>query len=197
MEKTSAPAGVPDPETGQANLASFDNSWYKPGPRWKIVLWFVVNSVTLNTYLPIPMAIKRLILKLFGAKLGVGLVIKPAVNIKYPWFLRVGDHVWIGEKVWIDNLSEVTIGHHVCLSQGAMLLTGNHDYRRSSFDLTAQPITLDDGVWIGAQAVVCPGVRCYSHAVLAVGSIATRPLEAYGIYQGNPAVWVRKRVITA
>ncbi|SFE46451.1 putative colanic acid biosynthesis acetyltransferase WcaF [Spirosoma endophyticum] len=182
---------------GRTDLARFNNSWYNPGPRWKILLWFLVNSIFLNNYFPIPMAIKRAVLMLFGAKLGEGVVIKPAVNIKYPWLLQLGDHVWIGEKVWIDNLSQVVIGSNVCLSQGAMLLTGNHDYRLSTFDLTTQPITLADGVWIGARAVVCAGVRCESHAVLAVNSVATRSMDAYGIYQGNPAVWVRKREIKA
>lgn len=197
MAKTSAQTTDPEKAVGRTDLSVYDISWYKPGPRWKIILWFLVNSVTLNTYLPIPIAIKRFLLKLFGAKLGVGVVIKPAVNIKYPWFLRVGNHVWIGEQVWIDNLSEVVIGDHSCLSQGALILTGNHNYRRSTFDLTSQPITIDDGVWIGAKAVVCPGVRCHSHSVLAVNSVATRSLEEYGIYQGNPAVWVRKRDIAA
>lgn len=185
------------PPKGKTDLSRFDNSWYNPGPRWKIILWFLVNSIFLNTYLPIPMAIKRTVLQLFGARMGRGVTIKPAVNIKYPWLLQVGNYVWIGEQVWIDNLSEVVIGNNVCLSQGAMLLTGNHNYSVPTFDLTARPITLADGVWIGAKAVVCPGVRCESHAVLAVNSVATRSLDAYGIYQGNPAVLVRQRNITA
>lgn len=182
---------------GKTDLSRFDNSWYKPGPRWKIVLWFLVSSMVINTYLPIPVRLKIAVLRLFGAKIGEQVMIKPAVNIKYPWLLFVGNYVWIGEQVWIDNLSEVVIGNNVCLSQGAMLLTGNHDYSRSTFDLTARPITLADGVWIGAKAVVCPGVRCESHAVLAVNSVATRSLDAYGIYQGNPALLVRQRHITA
>ncbi len=206
MAKTLGPPGTPNrtepvsspasaTPAGQTDLSRFNNSWYNPGPRWKVLLWFVVNSLTLNTYLPLPMGVKRILLRWFGARLGRGVVIKPAVNIKYPWLLTVGNYVWIGERVWIDNLSEVTLGNHVCLSQGAMLLTGNHDYRRSTFDLVTQPITLDEGVWIGAKAVVGPGVRCESHAVLSVGSVATKPLAAYGIYQGNPAVWVRQREI--
>lgn len=184
-----------DGQTGQTDLSRFNIDWYKPGPRWKVVLWFLVNSLFLNTYLPIPVAIKVAILRLFGAKLGKRVMIKPAVNIKYPWLLRTGDYVWIGEQVWIDNLSEVTIGSNVCLSQGAMLLTGNHDYRRSTFDLTTRPILIDDGVWIGAKTVVCAGVHCGSHAVLTVNSVATHSLKPYGIYQGNPAVWVRQREI--
>lgn len=197
MNDPAEPANAEPLQRGQTDLSRFDNRWYKPGPRWKIVLWFLINSLFLNTYLPIPIFIKRFILRSFGAKIGRGVVIKPAVNVKYPWLLTVGDHVWIGEQAWIDNLSPVTLGNHVCLSQGALLLTGNHDYRRATFDLTAQPITLDDGVWIGAKAVVCPGVRCASHAVLTAGSVATKPLDAYGIYQGNPARLVRFRTIAS
>jgi putative colanic acid biosynthesis acetyltransferase WcaF len=139
--------------------------------------------------------IKRFFLKSFGAKIGKGVIIKPHVNIKYPWLLIIGDHTWIGENVWIDNLTEVTIGNNVCISQGAMLLTGNHNYKKSSFDLMTGNIVLEDGVWIGAQSVVCPGVSCHSHSILAVGSVATKGLEAYKIYQGNPAIEVRSRNI--
>ena len=79
--------------------------------------------------------LKKFILKLFGAKIGRGVVIKPGVNIKYPWKLFIGDYSWIGEKVWIDNLANVVIGRSVCISQGAMLLTGNHNYAAKEFDL--------------------------------------------------------------
>ena len=193
MARTSAPAGEPVAET---DLSRYTNDWYQPGPRWKIVLWFLVNPVTINTYLPLPVSFKCRILRAFGARLGRGVMIKPAVNIKYPWLLSVADHVWIGEQVWIDNLAQVTIGAHSCLSQGAMLLTGNHDYRRPTFDLITRPITLEAGAWVGAKAVVCPGVTLRSHAVLAAGSVATRSLEPYMIYQGNPAVAVRPRNLT-
>ncbi|MFD2936564.1 WcaF family extracellular polysaccharide biosynthesis acetyltransferase [Spirosoma flavum] len=196
-DSTASPQVEPNPPNGQTDLSRFNISWYNPGPRWKVLLWFLTNAFLLNTYLPVPVAFKIAILRLFGAKIGEGVMIKPAVNIKYPWLLIVGNRVWIGEQVWIDNLSEVTIGDNVCLSQGAMLLTGNHDYSRSTFDLTTQPISLADGVWIGAKAVVCAGVRCESHSVLAVSSVATHSLEAYGIYQGNPAVRVRQRNIKA
>ncbi len=125
------------------------------------------------------------------------MIIKPSVLIKYPWLLSAGDHIWIGEGVWIDNLAPLTIGSHSCLSQGAYLLTGNHNFTLPAFDLTIAPIVLEDGVWIGARATVCPGVVCGSHSILAVASIATKPLEPYGIYQGNPAVKIKNRVISS
>ncbi len=127
--------------------------------------------------------------------MGRGVVIKPAVHIKYPWFLIVGDQVWIGEKVWIDNLAEVKIDSDSCISQGAMLLTGNHDYKSPSFDLITKSIQIERGAWIGAKSVVCPGILVGSHSVLTVGSVATKKMEPYLIYSGNPAIPVKKREI--
>ena len=124
-----------------------------------------------------------------------GVVIKPSVNIKYPWNLKIGDYVWIGENVWIDNLVEVSIGDNVCISQGAMLLCGNHNYKKTSFDLMVGKIMIEAGAWVGAQSVVCPKVTIHSHAVLAVGSVASHDLDEYAVYQGNPAIKVRDRKI--
>jgi len=179
------------------NLAIYNNSWYKPGSAIKRFCWYWVNIIFFKTGLFPFYGLKRFLLKLFGAKLGKGVLIKPFVNIKYPWLLELGDHIWIGEKVWIDNLARITIGNNVCLSQGAFLLTGNHDYKKTAFDLIVQPITLEEGVWIGANAIVCPGIVCGSHAVLSVGSVATSNLLPYGIYSGNPAVKIKDRIFEA
>jgi len=175
------------------DLSKYDNAWYQPGSTLKRTLWLVINAVFFNNGLALFNGLKIRLLKAFGAKVGIGVVIKPSVSIKYPWFLSIGNHVWIGEKVWIDNLTDVTIGNNVCLSQGVLLLTGNHNYIQPTFDLMVGKIVLEDGVWLGAQSVVCPGVTCKSHAVLSVGSVATKNLEPFSIYQGNPAVKVRER----
>ena len=94
-------------------------------------------------------------LKIFGAKIGSGVILKPGINIKYPWHLKIGDNCWIGENVWIDNLSQVTIKSDVCLSQGAMLLCGNHNYKRATFDLVLEPIIIESGAWLGAKTIIC------------------------------------------
>ena len=180
----------------KVNLSEYDNSWFNPGgSSLKRLIWYFINILFLKNSLNPCSAIKVFVLKLFGAEIGKGVVIKPCVNIKYPWNLKVGDFVWIGENVWIDNLAEVEIGNNVCISQGAMLLCGNHNYKEASFDLMIGKIKLEDGSWIGAQTVVCPGVKVSTHAVLGVGSIANHDLDAYSIYQGNPAQFIRNRKI--
>ena len=161
----------------------------------KQTLWYFVNALFVRVSWNPFMGIKIVLLKAFGAKIGKGLVIKNNVCIKFPWKLTLGDNVWLGESCWIDNLDSITIGNNVCISQGALLLTGNHDYTVSTFDYRNAPILIEDGAWIGAKAVVCPSVVVRTHAILTVGSIATKEMEAYGIYQGNPARMIRKRVI--
>jgi putative colanic acid biosynthesis acetyltransferase WcaF len=177
-------------------LQKFNSSNFSKGAgKLKQFCWLILNSFFLKSSWLAFMWPKIFLLKLFGAKIGVGLIIKTGVNIKFPWKLNIGNHVWIGENVWIDNLDKVTIGNDVCISQGALLLTGNHNYTIPSFDYMNNPIVLEDGVWIGAKSVVCPGVTCKSHAILAVGSVATKQLEPFTIYQGNPAKEMRKRKI--
>lgn len=178
------------------DLSLYDNSWYNPGgSKFKRALWYFFNICFFkNTLFPFIKA-KVFMLRWFGASVGENVVLKPAINIKYPWNLRIGNNVWIGEGVWIDNLSMVTIEDNVCISQGALLLCGNHDYKKKTFDLMLGEIYCESGVWIGAKAVVAPGVRLKTCAVLALGSVAVADLDAHGIYQGNPAVKVRERII--
>ncbi|MDO6440379.1 WcaF family extracellular polysaccharide biosynthesis acetyltransferase [Cyclobacterium sp. 1_MG-2023] len=179
-----------------SDLSKYDNSWYNPGGNsFKRILWYYTNIVFFINPLNPFSSLKIFLLRLFGSKVGEGVRINPSVNIKYPWLLEIGNYTWIGEKVWIDNLHLVKIGDNCCISQGAMLLTGNHNFKKSSFELIVKNITLEDGAWVGAQSTVCPGVICKSHSILTVGSIATKDLDEYGIYQGNPASKIRKRII--
>jgi putative colanic acid biosynthesis acetyltransferase WcaF len=179
----------------EVDLSIYKTSIRVGAPYLKRICWYYVNIFFFKNAYNSSSGLKSALLKAFGAKIGRGLVIKPSVNIKYPWKLSIGDNCWIGENAWIDNLADVILQNNVCISQGAMLLTGNHDYKKKTFDLILKEILLEDGVWIGAQALVCPGVTCHSHAVLSAKSVATRNLEAYMVYQGNPAIVIKERVI--
>jgi len=180
----------------KTDLSLYDNSWFYIGAgNFKNTLWYFCNILFIKCSLQPLSIIKVRLLRLFGAKIGKGVVIKPGVNIKYPWNLSIGDYSWIGENVWIDNLAMVSIGSNVCISQGAMLLCGNHDYKRPTFDLMVKPIVIEDGAWIGAQSTVCPGVTMHSHSVLAVGSVASKDLMPFSIYRGNPAIKVAERIM--
>ena len=162
---------------------------------FKQILWFICSPILVRNPI-IPFAsFRKWLLVLFGAKIGIESRIRPGVQIKYPWKLTLGDHVWLGENCWIDNITDITIGSHSCISQGAMLCSGNHNINSTGFELIMKPIILEDGVWIGAKAFVSAGITAHSHSMLTAGSVATRDMDAYGIYQGNPAMLVKKREI--
>lgn len=190
-------------EPGLSLMTEVDLSRYSSGSfdrgagRGRELLWILV-SLLLFRLCPLKLsALKVAVLRAFGAQVGRGVVIKPGAKILFPWRLMVGDHVWLGEESWVLNLAPVTIESHVCLSQRAWLCTGNHDYRSAGFELIARPIHLERGAWVGAGAFVGPGVRVGTHAVLCAASVASRDLEPFGVYQGNPAVKVRQRNLRA
>ena len=176
------------------DLSTFDNSWYSPGRgRITTALWFFFGLPLIRSSINPSSSLRRFLLRLFGARVGPGVVIKPGVRVKYPWRLTVGADSWIGEDCWIDNLEQVTIGSNACLSQGAYLCTGNHDWSDSAFGLMTKPITIGDGAWIGAMSVIGPGVVLGQCAVALVGSVVTSSIPAFEMHAGAPARLTRTR----
>lgn len=183
-------------ERARVDLSRFNNTGFPLGAGpVKRTLWYFTNALFfINPLFPFRSP-KPALLRLFGARVGRGVVIHPGVNIKFPWKLSIGDHVWIGQRVWLDNIDQLTIHSHVVISQGAMIIQGSHDYKRVDYPTMSRPVVLEEGSWVGAGAIVTLGVTLKSHSVLAVGSVATKDLEAYTIHRGNPAVAVRERVV--
>lgn len=183
---------------GWVRLAGFDNSWYDPGrgPATR-ALWMLVGRLFFETSVPWPSSLKAGWLRLFGARVGRGAVIKPHVRIKYPWHLELGDHCWVGEGVWVDSLAAVRLGSNVCLSQGAMIETGSHDARDPHFGLRVEAVTVSDGTWVCARALVLPGSHLGPGTVLTAGSVLRGRAEEGGpyggIYGGNPATYLKAR----
>lgn len=177
-------------------LSEYRNPLHQPAGIFKKLMWYYVNLIFFKSGLFPINALKIFLLKLFGAKIGKHVIIKPIVNIKYPWNLTLGNHIWIGEDVWIDNLVAVHIGNHVCISQGALLISGNHDFNKRSFDLMALPILIDDGVWVCAKAIVHGGSHLCTNAVLLSGSSIKGVLEENSVNLGNPAIKIKERTFT-
>lgn len=160
----------------------------------KQFLWYFTDVFFFKSRIIPISSILVFILRLYGAKIGKQVRIKPGIHIKYPWKLVIGDYSWLAD-CYIENLDWVRIGNHCCVSQQAVLMTGNHNYKSQNFDLITASIVLADGVWVGAFAKVSPGLVLSSHSVLTMGSVATKNLDAYCIYQGNPALKINIRTI--
>lgn len=178
----------PTDHASQTDLSDYTVGDFKPG-RGKLtqILWYYCSLLVFESgWLPVH-GLKCAMLRWFGATVGRGVVIKPNVRIKYPWRLSIGDFVWIGQAAWIDNLAEVTIGSHACLSQGVYLCTGSHNAHSAGFELKTEPITIGDGAWVAARTMVLQGVTFGPNSMAAAGSVVIKDVPATRIVGGNPA----------
>lgn len=177
------------------HLNRFENKDFQRGAsRGAETLWLAVSGLLVASWLP-GSGWRVLLLRAFGATIGDGVVVKPGVRVKFPWRLVVGDHCWIGERAWIDNLAEIRLDDHVCISQGAYLCTGSHDWSADTFDLIVKPIHLESHVWIGAAANLAPGTVVEEGAVVAMGTFAHGRLAAWHIHNASAPPKPRTRSI--
>jgi putative colanic acid biosynthesis acetyltransferase WcaF len=161
----------------------------------RMALWYGIGYLIVRSHFLVSSSIRAAILRAFGATIGESVVLKPGIRVKYPWKLSIGSYSWIGESVWLDTVEAISIGDNVCISQGAYLCTGNHDWTSPAFDLRAAPIIVESQAWVAARACVGPGVVVGAGSVLTLGSVATSDLQAFHIYSGNPAVPIAQRTL--
>lgn len=187
--------GVPgNSAADRVDLSKPDNTELVRGaPLWKEALWYFFGLPILRSPMITSSPLRNRLLRAFGAKMGQGVYIKPGLRVKFPWYLEVGDYTWLGEDVWIDNLAQVTIGAHCCVSQGAYFCTGNHDWSVPNMRLFRRPITCGRGAWVGAKAVLGPGVTIGAGAIVTAGSVVMKNVPEMEVHSGNPAQFTRLR----
>lgn len=174
-------------------LDLYDNSDFSRGAsRLKESLWLLCKAIFFLAPLPFPSRLRVGLLRLFGAKLGRGVVIHSGVNITFPWRFEAGDHVWVGEGVTILSLARVVLGSQVCISQQAYLCTGSHNWRLETFDLQVGEIAVGAGTFVAARAFVGRSVTIGEDTVLSAGTVLFRSVPAGSFVMGNPAVVTAK-----
>lgn len=153
------------------NLADYDDQSFDRGQsKWVEACWIILQGILFSSFIPGSSWRVRL-LRMFGGKIGQGVIIKPHVRIKFPWRLEIGDHSWIGESVWIDNLACVKIGSSTCISQGVYFCTGNHEWKDPQFKLITKPIEVGSQSWIGAKCTILPGARVGNNCFIKAGQL--------------------------
>ena len=166
---------------------------WDPGANLVIrIIWRLIGFPLLYSFLPGTFW-RKYILTLFGAKLGRGGRIKPYLRVTFPWKLIIGNDCWIGEQVWIDNLDFVKIENDVCISQKAYLCTGNHNFKKKTFDLITKSIFIGKGTWIGAGSLISPGSKIGQNCLIYLGSVIKGEVKDNSIMQGNPAIFIENR----
>jgi len=174
-------------DLSRAGKGNFRREW----PLWYEFLWMVAEAIFVKNPLQVSARLRVAVLRLFGAKIGRKTLIRD-IHVKFPWKLEVGDHCWLGERVWIHNQDQLTIGHNTVISQESFITTGSHD-PYVTMDLMTKPVRIGNGVWITSRCIIQMGVEIGDNALVTPGSVVPKSLQPGGIYGGNPAKFLRPR----
>jgi len=164
------------------DLASFDAGEYSRGrSSFVVLLWWLVQNLIFRAFW-LPNRFRPTVLRVFGAKIGVGNQIRRGVRVHFPWRLQVGNNCWIGEEVWFINHERIVIGNDVCISQASVLCSGSHDYRSKSLAFRHKPILIRDGAWLCLRSTVLAGVTVGELSVVGAGEVLGTSLPSHSIY---------------
>ena len=161
---------------------------------WFVQLWWLVQGTAFRWSPQVCYGWRRWLLRLFGASVGQGVLVRSTASITYPWKVSIGDWSWIGDEVVLYSLGAITIGAHSVISQRSYICAGSHDYRKPSFDILATPIRIEGQCWIASDVFVGPGVRIGSGAVVCARSTVFSDLPPRAVCAGNPAKPIRTRI---
>ncbi|MGK7919910.1 MAG: hormogonium polysaccharide biosynthesis acetyltransferase HpsU [Trichodesmium sp.] len=169
------------------DLRKYDQSWYDRGkPGWFVLLWWFVQAITFPLT-PQPLyGLRRLILNLFGAKIGQGVLIRPTARFTYPWKIAIADYSWIGDDVVLYSLDRIEIGKYCVISQKSYLCTGSHNIEDPTFGLQTAGITIGDGAWVATDCFVGPGVNIGANAVIGARSSVFKDMPPGQVCLGTP-----------
>ena len=136
---------------------------------------------------------RRIVLRMFGARIGRAVHIFPTVQIAIPWNISIGAESAVGDYAKLYSLGKIVIGSQTTISQGAHLCAGSHDYRFSNLPLTKPPIVVGNGAWVCADAFIGPDVTIGHGAIVGARAVVTRDVAEYQIVAGNPAKLIANR----
>lgn len=189
-------AGV-DPGTAPGtylDLSKFSvPAGFRGRPGWYVQLWWFVQAVLFRPSPQVAYGWRRMLLRLFGATIGEGAIIRPTVRVTYPWKVSIGAHAWVGDDVTLYSLGEIEIGAHSVVSQKSYLCAGDHDYEAVDFTIRGRAIRIGSQVWVASDVFVAPGVTIADGVVVGARSTVLRSLESGFVYAGNPARAVKRR----
>lgn len=158
-------------------------------------LWWIVQSTLFSWSPQVLYGWRRFLLRLFGAKIGKGVLIRSTAKITYPWNVEIGDYSWIGEDNVLYSLGKITIGKHVALAHKVYLNTGGHDYKQKSFDIFAEPVNIGDECWLTNDVYIAPGVSLSKGTIVAARSSVLKSIYEEGkICAGTPARIIKDRL---
>jgi len=159
-----------------------------------VQLWWIVQATLFAMSPQFMFGWRRWLLRLFGARVGAGVLLRPSVRVIYPWKVSIGDYAWIGDDVVIYSLGDIEIGAHAVISQRSYLCAASHDYTQQDFPIFAKKVTVEAEAWLATDVFVAPGVTVGSGSVVGARSSVFHDLPRRMVCVGSPAKAIKPRV---
>lgn len=159
-----------------------------------VQLWWIVQATLFGLSPQIAYGWRRWLLRLFGARIGEGVLIRASARVTYPWKVTIGDHAWVGDQAVLYSLGEVSIGANAVVSQRCYLCTGSHDFTRPEFSIYAEPVSIGAEAWLATDVFVAPGVTIGCGTVVGARSSVFSDLPEMMLCRGTPARPLRPRL---
>ncbi len=169
---------------------------FRGRPWWFVQAWWAVQATFFRMSPQVLYGWRRFLLRLFGCAIGKGALVRPTVDITYPWKVSIGDHSWIGDHVTLYSLEEIHIGDNVVISQHSYICTGSHDIESPTFEIYARPVVIETEAWLATDVFVAPGVRLGRGAVVGTRGTVLHDLPPMMVCVGSPAEPIRPRIKT-
>jgi len=177
------------------DLSKYENCL---GPKHQLVrlLWTIVWTLCAR-WLPRSLGRhwKNWLLRLFGAHLHKSAHVYSSANIYYPPYLTMEENSCLADHVVCYNVAPVIIRANVTVSQETMLCTASHDIESPRNELITAPIVIEDQAWIGTRAFIGMGVTIGQGAVVGATASVYKDVEPWTVVGGNPAHFIKKRII--
>ena len=174
-------------EESWTDLRAYDVAgWQRGKPKWYVMFWWLVQAIAFPLSLHNFNNFRCCLLRLFGAEIGRGVVIRPSARFTFPWKVQIGDYSWIGDNVVLYSLDQISISSHSVISQKSYLCTGSHNFEIPSFTLITAPINIGNGVWVATDCFVAAGVNIGSNSVIGAKSSVLKSIPAQQVAWGSP-----------
>lgn len=161
-----------------------------------VQLWWIVQSTFFRWSPQFAYGFRNAILRAFGAKVGIGVIVRPTVTITYPWKVFIGDHAWIGDDVVLYSLGEIFIGDNAVVSQRSYLCAADHDHTLVDFPIRSRKVTIGAQAWLAADVFIAPGVSIGEGTVIGARSSVFKDMPAGMVCFGYPCIPVKNRMPT-
>lgn len=143
---------------------------YRGASPLRLQLWRLVQGSLFRWSPQVAYGWRAFLLRRFGARIGRGVLIRPTVEVAFPWKLEIGDYAWIGDDVALYAQGPMRIGAHAVVSQRCYLCGGDHDYTKVEFTVRSAEIRIGEQAWLAADVFVAPGVEIGERSVIGARS---------------------------